>query len=108
MPLYEYECDVCGVRFEHRQRITDDPLEECPDCGGAVHRLIHPVGIIFKGSGFYVTDNRSSRKNTMKRDENKTSDSGKGESTSKSESSSEKASTASEGSKSKTSKSESS
>jgi putative FmdB family regulatory protein len=59
MPLYEYRCENCGVRFERRQHINDDPVEVCPECGGQVHRLIHPVGIIFKGSGFYVTDNRA-------------------------------------------------
>ena len=59
MPLYEYECESCGVRFERRQHMEDDPVRECPECGGDVHRLIQPVGIIFKGSGFYVTDNRA-------------------------------------------------
>jgi len=59
MPLYEYECESCGIRFERRQHMEDDPVEVCPECGGHVHRLIQPVGIIFKGSGFYVTDNRA-------------------------------------------------
>jgi putative FmdB family regulatory protein len=59
MPLYEYRCEDCGVRFERRQHISDEPVKVCPECGGTVHRLIHPVGIIFKGSGFYVTDNRA-------------------------------------------------
>lgn len=59
MPLYEYECQSCGVRFERRQHMTDDPVKICPECGGEVNRLIQPVGIIFKGSGFYVTDNRA-------------------------------------------------
>jgi putative FmdB family regulatory protein len=59
MPLYEYQCDACGVRFERVQRVTDDPARVCPECGGQVHRLFQPVGIIFKGSGFYVTDNRA-------------------------------------------------
>lgn len=59
MPLYEYECEACGVRFERMQRFSDDPIRVCPECGGRVHRLIQPVGIIFKGSGFYVTDNRA-------------------------------------------------
>ena len=59
MPLYEYQCEDCGVRFERRQHINDEPVEVCPECGGKVHRLIYPVGIIFKGSGFYVTDNRA-------------------------------------------------
>ena len=59
MPLYEYECEACGVRFERRQHMKDEPVKTCPECGGDVHRLIQPVGIIFKGSGFYVTDNRA-------------------------------------------------
>jgi putative FmdB family regulatory protein len=58
MPLYEYKCQECGLRFERRQHFTEDPVSVCPDCGGSVVRLIHPAGIIFKGSGFYVTDNR--------------------------------------------------
>ena len=59
MPLYEYECENCGVRFERRQHMEDEPVKVCPECGGDVHRLIQPVGVIFKGSGFYVTDNRA-------------------------------------------------
>jgi len=59
MPLYEYQCKACGVRFERRQHMSDDPLETCPECGGEVYRLIQPVGIVFKGKGFYVTDNRA-------------------------------------------------
>lgn len=59
MPLYEYQCQDCGVRFERRQHINDEPVKVCPECEGEVHRLIQPVGIIFKGSGFYVTDNRA-------------------------------------------------
>ncbi len=59
MPLYEYQCDACSVRFERVQHVSDEPVRQCPECGGKVHRLIQPVGIIFKGSGFYVTDNRS-------------------------------------------------
>lgn len=58
MPIYEYECDGCGCRFERRQSISDEPVRTCPECEGAVRRLIHPVGVVFKGSGFYVTDNR--------------------------------------------------
>jgi putative FmdB family regulatory protein len=59
MPLYEYQCLTCGVRFERRQHVDDESVKVCPECGGQVHRLIQPVGIIFKGSGFYVTDNRT-------------------------------------------------
>ena len=65
MPIYLYECDSCGVRFEKLQRMSDDPLTDCPECDGHVHRVIQPVGIIFKGSGFYVTDNRSGSSSTL-------------------------------------------
>lgn len=60
MPTYEYECRECGHRFEVHQRIADDPLTECEVCGGPLRKLFHPVGIAFKGSGFYVTDSRGS------------------------------------------------
>jgi putative FmdB family regulatory protein len=59
MPLYEYECRQCGGRFERRQSVHDEPVSECPECGSAVRRVLFPVGIIFKGSGWYVTDSRS-------------------------------------------------
>ncbi len=59
MPLYEYQCQECGLRFERRQHFSDEPITLCPECEGPVVRLIQPAGIIFKGSGFYVTDNRS-------------------------------------------------
>ena len=58
MPVYLYQCDSCGVRFERLQRMSAEPLNDCPECGGTVHRVIQPVGVIFKGSGFYITDNR--------------------------------------------------
>ncbi len=60
MPLFEYQCQRCGVRFERLQRKGAPNLKICPECGGTVRRLIQPPGIIFKGSGFYVTDNRRS------------------------------------------------
>jgi len=59
MPIYEYACDSCGVRFERIQRMDEPALTKCPECGGHLHRVFQPVGIIFKGSGFYVTDNRA-------------------------------------------------
>jgi putative FmdB family regulatory protein len=59
MPLYEYQCKDCGVRFERTQSFNDAPLTKCPECDGRVHRVIGATGVIFKGSGFYVTDNRS-------------------------------------------------
>ena len=60
MPLYEYRCESCGIRFEELQSFNDSPLVKCVECGGKVHRVIHAAGIIFKGPGFYVTDNRRS------------------------------------------------
>jgi len=59
MPIYVYQCDSCGVTFERQQSFSDAPLTDCPECDGHVHRVIQPVGIVFKGSGFYVTDNRA-------------------------------------------------
>ena len=61
MPTYEYECRKCGHRFEEFQSISAPPLKVCPECGGRVHRLIGSgAAILFKGSGFYQTDYRSS------------------------------------------------
>ncbi len=57
MPLYEYQCVECGYKFTIWQKISDPPIERCPRCKGKVERIISPnLGIIFKGSGFYVTD----------------------------------------------------
>jgi len=58
MPIYEYRCQSCRRSFERTQRFSDDPLTTCPACGGPVRRVLHPVGIIFKGSGWYSTDSR--------------------------------------------------
>jgi len=59
MPTYEYECSHCGHTFELSQKMTDKPLEKCPECKKKVRRLIGSgSGIIFKGSGFYATDYR--------------------------------------------------
>ncbi len=65
MPTYEYECETCGIRFERRQKIMDAPLEKCPECEGPVRRVLFPVGIVFKGSGFYCTDHRSGSSSGM-------------------------------------------
>jgi putative FmdB family regulatory protein len=60
MPVYTYRCDNCGVQFDRRQLFTDPLLKVCPDCGKkALHKVYTPVGIVFKGSGFYATDHRS-------------------------------------------------
>lgn len=63
MPVYTYECQECGVRFTARQSFADSPIDVCPECGGATQKVIGPVGVVFKGSGFYVTDSRSNRSN---------------------------------------------
>jgi putative FmdB family regulatory protein len=60
MPIYEYECAACKTRFERSQRFTDPPLTACPECGGSVRRVLYPAGIVFKGSGWYITDSRKS------------------------------------------------
>ena len=59
MPIYEYACGSCGYHFEAKQRFNDDPIAECPECGQTVRRVLHPAGIIFKGSGFYINDSRN-------------------------------------------------
>ena len=56
MPIYEYACTACGERTEARQSFADPPLTECQQCGGSLRKLYSPVGIVFKGSGFYSTD----------------------------------------------------
>lgn len=58
MPTYEYQCKTCGHHFERVQRFSDAPLTECPQCSGEIRRVIHPAGIVFKGSGWYITDSR--------------------------------------------------
>jgi len=60
MPTYGYRCENCGVEFERFQRITEPPVTECPECGGNVRRMLYPVGILFKGPGFHITDYRKS------------------------------------------------
>ena len=56
MPIYTYECQSCGSSLERRQGFNDEPLKTHDDCGGNLRRVIHPAGIVFKGSGFYNTD----------------------------------------------------
>lgn len=60
MPTYEYECLDCQLRFEEFQTMTEDAIKECPECKGQVKRLISAgAGLLFKGTGFYITDYRS-------------------------------------------------
>src|SRR3954451_19876358 len=61
MPTYQYACTSCGERLEVVQKFSDDPLTECPTCGGTLRKVFSPVGVVFKGSGFYKTDSRSSK-----------------------------------------------
>ena len=63
MPLYTYRCNDNDHEFQVRQRMMDEPITVCPVCGGPVRRVVSSVGVVFKGSGFYVTDNRSSKAN---------------------------------------------
>ncbi|MDE0426836.1 zinc ribbon domain-containing protein [Candidatus Poribacteria bacterium] len=76
MPTYEYKCLACDNQFERFQGITAPPLEECPECHGKVKRLIGAgAGLIFKGSGFYITDYRSEGyKESAKKDKSEPSD----------------------------------
>jgi putative FmdB family regulatory protein len=60
VPTYQYACAACEERLEAVQKFTDDPLTVCPACGGKLRKLFSPVGIVFKGSGFYRNDSRSS------------------------------------------------
>jgi putative FmdB family regulatory protein len=61
MPVYVYHCDHCGFQFEQQQKFSDNPMKKCPECGkNSLHKVYTPVGIIYKGSGFYSTDHRSS------------------------------------------------
>ena len=74
MPTYEYACKKCGERFDVVQSFSDKALTKHPGCGGALQKVFHPAGIIFKGSGFYVTDSKSSRsKSTSSRSSGSTS-----------------------------------
>lgn len=59
MPTYAYACTSCGHEFDVVQSITDAPLQTCELCGGALRKVFHPVGVTFKGSGFYRTDSRA-------------------------------------------------
>ena len=60
VPIYTYSCTSCSNVVEKRQSFSDSPLTTCEECGGALRKVIHPVGIVFKGSGWYITDSRSS------------------------------------------------
>jgi putative FmdB family regulatory protein len=82
MPVYTYRCESCGVQFDRQQKFSDQPLTRCPECNKKTLRKVYtPVGIVFKGSGFYATDHRSpsgasrSTSNTKSENTEKKSDS---------------------------------
>lgn len=60
MPTYQYRCSECGHAFEKVQSFSDDALTVCPECNGVLRKVFNSVGVVFKGSGFYKTDSRSS------------------------------------------------
>jgi len=62
MPTYEYACSACRIHLEVVQKMTEASLDTCAACGGKLRKVFHPAGILFKGSGFYATDNRSKPK----------------------------------------------
>jgi putative FmdB family regulatory protein len=62
MPTYEYACKSCGEHLEVVQSFTDDPLTDCPRCGGPLRKVFGQIGVVLKGSGFYRTDNRAGAK----------------------------------------------
>ncbi len=66
MPTYEYACTRCGQHVEVFQSFSDDPLTDCGVCGGPLRKVFHPAGVLFRGSGFYVTDSRASAKRPAK------------------------------------------
>jgi putative FmdB family regulatory protein len=100
MPIYTYHCDNCGVQFDRRQNFSDPPLTWCPECSKKTLRKVYqPVGIVFKGSGFYSTDHRSpsggSRSGQTKNEETEKSETKPASTESTSQSTDKNASTAS-------------
>ena len=86
MPIYEYRCDK-GHTFEVMQRMTEDPLSSCENCGAPARRVFHPVAVHFKGSGFYNTDYGKKKKGAAASSDSSSKDSSKSESSSSSSSS---------------------
>ena len=64
MPTYQYACTECGHAFDEVQSFSDDALTVCPECGGRLRKVFNAVGVVFKGSGFYRTDSRDSKKSS--------------------------------------------
>lgn len=92
MPTYSYHCDTGDHDFDIVQRFSDDALTVCPECGGSVRRVIQPVGVVFKGSGWYINDSRKGSSSEGGSSSSSSKKSEKSESSSSSSSSSEKSS----------------
>ena len=115
MPTYDYLCQTCSHRFETWQKMTDEPLTICPECGSHIRRVLYPAGVVFKGSGFYKTDHSnngtvaSATNNDSKKAESPDSStsSSTGENKTSSETSTNTGTTASNSNSSNTSSSES-
>ena len=86
MPLYDYQCTQCKDIAEVRHGFDDAHAEPCPKCGGKMNRLFNPAGIVFKGSGFYITDSRKSESKSEPKSESKTEAKSEPKSESKTES----------------------
>ena len=74
MPTYQYACTQCGERLEVVQKFSDEPLTECPACAGTLRKVFSPVGVVFKGSGFYKTDSRTTSKTSSSTSSSSSSD----------------------------------
>ncbi|WP_258343394.1 FmdB family zinc ribbon protein [Saccharopolyspora gregorii] len=106
MPTYQYACTECDHRFEAVQSFSEDSLTECPQCTGRLRKLFNAVGIVFKGSGFYRTDNRpNSGSSSTSTSSSSSGDSGSGSSSSSSDSSSSSSSSSASSSSSSSSSS---
>ncbi|MGW3467486.1 FmdB family zinc ribbon protein [Saccharopolyspora sp. NPDC000995] len=102
MPTYQYACTECDHQFETVQSFNEDSLTECPKCTGRLRKLFNAVGIVFKGSGFYRTDNRSSNSSSSSTNSSSSSSNGSSSSSSTSSSSSSESSSSSSSSNSST------
>ncbi|QRY51492.1 FmdB family zinc ribbon protein [Mycolicibacterium septicum] len=103
MPTYSYACTECGNRFDAVQAFSDDALTTCPKCSGKLRKLFGSVGVVFKGSGFYRTDNRESGKSSSNGSSGKSSESSSSSTSSDSSSSASSSSASSSSSSSSSS-----
>ena len=90
MPIYGYRCSECGHELEVRQSMSDAPLRVCPECSGVLRKLLYPVGVQFKGSGFYTTDYRNGGSESKRESGEASSSSGDSNGSSSSEKKTEK------------------